>query len=115
MPIGTIPKTTKLSQNKTFAVPSSVWTAAAKTCQNRRPSRAATVTSSTPMMNASPCASTHPMVYGRILEYVPVRPGTRVVGEQLEDDLNTADHDEEDTVGQEEPPSCRGHRLTIGT
>ena len=37
------------------------------------------------------------------------------IGEQFEDDLNTADHDEEDTVGEEKSPPCCRHRLTIGT
>jgi hypothetical protein len=48
----------------------------------------------------------------RLFEDVPVRPDTRVGGEQVEDRLNTADHDEADTVGEEESPACRRHRLT---
>jgi len=51
----------------------------------------------------------------RLFEDVPVRPDTRVGGEQFEDDLNTADHDEKDTVGEEKSPPCCRHRLTIGT
>jgi hypothetical protein len=42
----------------------------------------------------------------RLFEDVHVRPDTRAVGEQFEDDLNTADHDEADTVGEEESPAC---------
>ena len=41
----------------------------------------------------------------RLFEDVPVRPDTRVGGEQVEDRLNTADHDEADTVGEEESPA----------
>jgi hypothetical protein len=48
----------------------------------------------------------------RLIEQVPVRPDAGVIGEQFEDDLNTADHDEEDADGQAEPPSCCVHRLT---
>src|SRR3712207_7500156 len=46
------------SQNTTFAVPRNRCTAIAKTCQNRRPSRAATaMNSSSPINNASPWRS----------------------------------------------------------
>ena len=82
--------------------------------ENLRRSRTATVSRSTPMTKASPGFNPTDGVR-RLSEDVPIRPDTRVLGEQFEDDLNTADHDEEDTVGEEESPACRRHRLTTGT
>ena len=114
MPIGTIPKTTKLPQNRRFAVPSSVCTAAAKTCQSRWPSRAATESSSTPKMKAIDASS--PNGWRRATLRICTRRARHPFSTRaVRNDLDAADHDEEDAVGQEEPPSCCVHRLTTGT
>jgi hypothetical protein len=51
----------------------------------------------------------------RVSKDIRIRPRAHVKGEQLEHDLHATDHDEKHAVGDEQPPSCGLHRLTIDT